>query len=529
MYARKVSPEHCYAALTSHATVMGRVRSEIEACTQLTTLQDFLAIAQRSAIDTLNFTMFVAQMRSCQTSMVNHIISGNGAQITDQWSVNGNPTMVLISTIWKSAVREIAAHDATRTQAPIPLVQDEKQPENRWTDKQVSDVPEKRIKRNTDLYLRGIPVLDDNAGVDKLLRWILLAARRVAEMDQKRSGSVEHEATWRDFTETLIMKVPPKFLHGTRSMNSTGPDDLLHEMINSVSTSARMEAGTAMRLELQQRVNGSFWNLADFAKDVIVIERLNTYTRLYDWAGQTVQLEVLKAALGALPNLTRDQKTNIFTYDDSFDSLCRRIAQLDNCVAGAGDTAESHMFRMQALQATTDQKNGLGLARARPSDPLTPLSQYGRGKGGSTTQRQGRGKGKGKGKGGRQKTDSDPSNPIFLMCTWDRCHGVPPHTRLDCPITNERPCTKSECREAQAHTRGTCPHRQQAFVSRSGEQNNRRNYRHGRGRGYKAQGLTEVHNWQTERDQIQQRIRDLETRVQSSNKETVGKTYQIDS
>src|SRR3954463_4518632 len=154
--------------------------------------------------------------------------------------------------------------------------------------------------------------------------------------------------------------------------------------------------------------------------------------------------------------------------------MCARLSSLNRYIEDPH--ADDTIFRIQPFFAQ-NQKNGLGLAKARQTQQFNNTRGHAKGKG----------KGKGmRGKGGKgnriQDRDAVSSKPP-RMCTW--CPDAAPHTIPECPHTLAKmaeQCTRAACQEKPAHTRAECTtERPQTGRRQQGRYtwNNRR----GRGRG----------------------------------------------
>ena len=94
---------------------------------------------------------------------------------------------------------------------------------------------------------------------------------------------------------------------------------------------------------------GSFWALANYAKDMVIIDRIATFQDLNQWISMTVPLESIKARLVEIPGLDRERRTQIQGLDIDFDGMCTRLARC--AIPGKA-------VQLNAIDVNPDPKNG---------------------------------------------------------------------------------------------------------------------------------------------------------------------------
>ena len=152
--------------------------------------QNANAILYRSAVEEL-FLDMVAQIV---------LVGSNG--IDEHWKRNSPYSLDTVTSIWQSFVAEGIVQQ-TNVSSVVPEVS--------WTDKQLEEFSDKRVRKEIEQLTQDVPVLGKEPGEHEFLLWLLGLGKVVISLELTRKSKPLHERVWRELGPELTLKTPARW------------------------------------------------------------------------------------------------------------------------------------------------------------------------------------------------------------------------------------------------------------------------------------------------------------------------------
>jgi len=228
------------------------ITQDLLACAQLTELQQLRTQAEgiQGMGATSHTYLFCNSMADLFAYMVNHIVKHGRTNINDDWKTGNAPSLRVIKGLWEIMERDGTITRNNAAAAPVRIV---------WTEDQLSKCTDKRVRELLQHFTSKLPELTEDSDEQQLLRWILIAARVVLNLDVIRAEEAIYERIWRDLPVILVGKIPMR--HESliaNQLQQRSPYALLETMI------AKTKGMVESALQQRRKTRLTKWQEANF-------------------------------------------------------------------------------------------------------------------------------------------------------------------------------------------------------------------------------------------------------------------------
>ena len=336
--ASKYSPEEMSEYISYGSAMMMQVESEVSQCRQVIELQKLVALIKLIPNDAKNM-FYIVNVEKLYAEMVAHIARGGLGSITDEWTMDGRLICSLTEAtrVWNSF--ELCPQEAQVAQEVVTVP---------WSRKDLDGVQDKRVQREVDARLEHITKKDES--LESFMVWLLEVGQMAIELNSDRIKSPIYERAWQELALRIPIQIPKQWKIRMRALEATASPFRIVEHLLAQAKDMMSRTLTYMQRHLERIINGEFYVVAEYARNMLRMERLGQLTNLVAWLSEEIELADIKLKIRLTRGIHPTRKNDV----NSFDGMVGRLA---------GSVEEEFKEGMVNAIDDQNQKNWPGLAR----------------------------------------------------------------------------------------------------------------------------------------------------------------------